>query len=365
MLEVCDIFLKFFISIDLSIKRMNISPKHLRMFLALSESLNFSKTAEQLFMTQPSLSKAIQDLEAALGLPLFERTTRSVRLTPGGARMATLARSIVGEFDTGLRRMQSSAEREALQLAIACWPSLAHVVLPGVCAAIERRFRAPQVTIHDCANSACIQRLLHHQADFALASVAPSHPDLAYEELLRDRFVLLACGKWRQQVAARMRLDELLALPLITLTDASTAMRYMSAAYLQRGIEYRPKMQVDQVATVAGLVKKEVGVAVLPYLGVMPIFGMRCVQMSEIVDGPLRSVGIVTRRLGNPTSVALAAMEEVLSTTQDMLVRHAGWIIPVASGQGGPKQGQVEFPDAYHAHARRQTPSARARPTGW
>lgn len=304
------------------------------MFLALSESLNFSRTAKQLFMTQPSLSKAIQDLEAALGLPLFERTTRSVRLTPGGARMATLARSIVGEFETGLRRMQSSAEREALQLAIACWPSLAYVMLPEVCAAVERRFRSPQLTVHDCANNACIQRLLHHQADFALASVAPSHPDLGYEELLRDRFVLLACGKWRKQVHPRMRLEELLALPLITLTDASTAMRYMSAAYLQRGIEYRPKMQVDQATTVAGLVKREVGVAVLPYLAVIPILWIRGVQISEIVDGPLRSVGIVTRRLGNPTSVALAAMEEVRATTQQLMARHAGWLISAANGQG-------------------------------
>ncbi len=311
---------------------MNISPRQLRMFLALSESLNFSKTADRLFMTQPALSKAIQDLEATLGLPLFERTTRSVRLTPGGARMATLARSIVGEFETGLQRMQSSAEREALQLSIACWPSLAYVVLPDVCAALERRFRAPQVTVYDCANSACIQRLLDHQADFALASVAPSHPDLVYEELLRDRFVLLASGRWRQQVRPRMHLEELLALPLITLTDASTAMRYMSAAYLQRGIEYQPKMQVDQATTVAGLVKKDVGVAVLPYLGVVPILGMRGVQMCEIVDGPLRSVGIVTRRMGNPTSVALAAMEEVRAITQQMMARHAGWIIPPSPG---------------------------------
>ena len=307
---------------------MNISPRQLRMFLALTESLNFSKTAEQLFMTQPSLSKAIRDLEEALGLPLFERTTRSVRLTPGGARMAALARSIVGEFETGLQRMQSSAEREALQLAVACWPSLASVMLPDVCSAVERRFRAPQITIHDCANSACIQRLLHHQADFALASVSPSHPDLACEELLRDRFVLLACGKWRKQVPTRMRLKELLALPLITLTDASTAMRYMSAAYLQRGIEYRPKMQVDQATTVAGLVKKEVGVAVLPYLGVMPILGTRGMQLSEIVDGPLRSVGIVTRRMGHPTSVALAAMEEVRTTARGLMARHPGWILP-------------------------------------
>ncbi len=298
------------------------------MFLALSESLNFSKTAEQMFMTQPSLSKAIRDLEEALGLSLFERTTRSVRLTPGGARMATLARSILGEFDTGLQRMQSSAEREALQLSVACWPSLAYGVLPEVCAALERRFDAPQISVHDCANSACIQRLLNHQADFALASVAPSHPDLVSQDLLRDRFVLLASGKWRKHVRPRMRLDELLALPLITLTDASTAMRYMSAAYLQRGIEYRPKMQVDQVATVAGLVKKEVGVAVLPYLGVTPILGMRGMQMSEIVDGPLRSVGIVTRRMGNPSALARAAMQEVIAVSRLLMGKYPEWILP-------------------------------------
>ena len=104
-----------------------------------------------------------------------------------------------------------------------------------------------------------------------------------------------------------------------------------SAAYLQRGIEYRPKMQVDQVATVAGLVKKEVGVAVLPYLGVLPILGMTGVQTSEIVDGPLRSVGIVTRRLGNPTPVAVAAMEMVTDVIGELMVKNPGWILPPSS----------------------------------
>lgn len=308
---------------------MNVTPKQLRMFLALSESLNFSKTAERLFITQPALSKSIQDLEAALGLALFERTTRSVRMTPGGTRMAILARSVVGELDAGLLRMQSSAEREALQLSIAAWPSLAYAVLPEVLSALERQFRTPQLAVYDCANSACLQRLLDHQADFALASVAPSHPDLHYQELLRDRFVVLASGKWRRQVAPRMCLEALLPLPLITLTDASTAMRYMSAAYLQRGIEYRPRMQVDQAATVAGLMKREIGVAVLPYLGVLPILGsVRGVQISEITDGPLRSVGIVTRRLGPPSALASAAMEEVATVSRALLGRHPEWILP-------------------------------------
>lgn len=307
---------------------MNISPKQLRMFLALSESLNFSKTAEQLFMTQPSLSKVIRDLEAGLGLALFERTTRSVQLTAGGARLATIARTIVGEYEAGLERMQSTAEQAAVQLSIAAWPSLAQVVLPEVCAALERAVNAPRITLHDCANSMCIQRLLNYEVDFALASVAPSHPDLQYQELLRDRFVVLSHGKWREQVPQRIGLEELMHLPLITLTDASTAMRYMSAAYLNRGIEYRPKMQVEQMATVIALVKKEIGVAVLPYLGARTIHGVGELQTSEIPDGPLRSVGIVTRRLGTPTAIAMSAMQEVRAVSQRLIQQNPGWILP-------------------------------------
>jgi len=307
---------------------MNISPRQLRMFLALAQSLNFSKTAEQLFMTQPSLSKAIRDLEETLGLSLFERTTRSVRLTAGGSRLAVIARSVIGEYDAGLQRMLSSAEREARHISIASLPSLAHVILPDVCAALEQRYHTPQITVHDCSNSAAIQRLLNYQADFALASVAPSHPDLMYEEVLCDRFALLSCGPWRRRLKSVMHLNDLVSLPLISMTDASTAMRYISAAYLQRGMEFRPKMQLDQVGTIAGFIKKGLGIAVLPYLGMMPMLSLRGLQISEIADGPIRSVGIVTRRLGAPTAVALAAMEEIRTTTQGLINKHAGWILP-------------------------------------
>lgn len=306
---------------------MKVSPRQLRMFLALSESLNFSKAAETLLMTQPSLSKAIQELESTLGLPLFERTTRSVRLTPGGRRMASIARGILGEYEAGLQRLQSSSQHEALQLSVASWPSLAHVVLPEVCSEIEQSFPGAQISVHDYANSMCIQKVLDHQVDFALASVAPSHPELDYRELLRDRFVLLSCGRWRKRVPPRLRLDDLLDLPLITLTDASTAMRYMNAAYLQRGIEYRPKMQVDQATTVAGLVKKEVGVAIMPYLGILPILETRGMQISEVVDGPLRSLGVVTRRNGNPSTLALAAIRQTERVCLALIQKQPGFIL--------------------------------------
>ncbi len=296
------------------------------MFLALSESLNFSKTAEQLFITQPSLSKAIRDLEDALGVTLFERTTRSVQLTDSGRQLATQARTVVGEYDAGLQRMQSSAERGAQQLRIASLPSLAHVMLPQVCANLEARRNAPRITINDCSNSASIERVLNYQVDFALASVAPSHPELQYEEILRDRFVLLSCGTWRKRIGDRVKLDELLGLPVISMTDASTAMRYISAAFLQRGVEFRPKMQLDQVGTIAGFAKEGIGVAVLPYLGMLPMVSLKGMKISSIVDGPLRSVGIVTRKQGSPSTIAHDAISEIRNYSAQLIQTHPEWL---------------------------------------
>ncbi|MPM49830.1 hypothetical protein SDC9_96562 [bioreactor metagenome] len=182
--------------------------------------------------------------------------------------------------------------------------------------------------MRDCSNNACIERVLNYQVDFALASVAPSHPELQYEEILRDRFVLLSCGAWRRRIADAVLLDDLLALPVISMTDASTAMRYISAAFLQRGMEFRPKMQLDQVGTIAGFLKQGLGVAVLPYLGMMPMVSLKGMKISLITDGPLRSVGVVTRRQGSLSPIALEAIEAIREVAQQLMGAHPDWLLP-------------------------------------
>ena len=76
---------------------MNPTLRHLRVFLSLAQSLNFSPTAEEFFLTQPSFRKFVRDLEEELGVMLFHRTTRSVRLTSEGEGLLPLARQVVSE----------------------------------------------------------------------------------------------------------------------------------------------------------------------------------------------------------------------------------------------------------------------------
>lgn len=96
---------------------------------------------------------------------------------------------------------------------------------------------------------------------------------------------------------------------------------------VQRGVEYLPKMQVDQATTVAGLVKKQVGVAVMPYLGILPIQGIPGLQVSEVIDGPLRSMGIVTRRNSHPNHLAIAAMDQTRLICHDLIQTNPGLLL--------------------------------------
>ncbi|WP_028602413.1 LysR family transcriptional regulator [Ottowia thiooxydans] len=305
---------------------MNVTPRQLRIFLALAESLNFSRTAEKFFVTQPSLSKAVKDLEDELGITLFERSTRSVRLTAAGGRLTAIARRVVGEFDSGIERLQSQAEHEFHQLAIAALPSVANSLLPTVCARLEEKFGNPKFTIYDGTNASSIQRLLTYEVDFALASAAPSHAELEYEEILRDRFVLLAPETWKH-VKARTRMEDLVNLPLISGTDASTAKEYVKAALLQRGLVFEPKLSLDQVGTAAGFVREGLGIIVQPYLGILPLLDLKGMRMCRIIDGPIRSVGIVRRKASPLSSIAEQGVAEARQAAQKLIRQFPAWIL--------------------------------------
>lgn len=131
----------------------------------------------------------------------------------------------------------------------------------------------------------------------------------------------------RRRVGSCRTLAELKDFPLISMTDASTAMRYMSAAFLQRGMEFRPKMQFDQVGTIAGFVRQGLGIAVLPYLGMMPLLDRGGMRVSEISDGPVRSVGIVTRWSGVLSEIAQHAMQAVREVAGHLIEQRAGLVL--------------------------------------
>ncbi len=84
-----------------------------RAFLAVAEDLHFGRAAAKLYMTQPALSRTIRALEDAVGVALFERSTRRVRLTPAGEAFATECRLALGHLGLAMSAAKSAAEGRA------------------------------------------------------------------------------------------------------------------------------------------------------------------------------------------------------------------------------------------------------------
>lgn len=97
---------------------MDVDTRVLRYFVAVAEQLSFTRAGESLFVSQPALSRQIRALEAELGIQLFERTSREVRLTPAGAALLPVAKGIVSDWQAGQRTVRGVAAARSRVLRI-------------------------------------------------------------------------------------------------------------------------------------------------------------------------------------------------------------------------------------------------------
>jgi DNA-binding transcriptional LysR family regulator len=107
-----------------------IELRHLRYFVAVAEELHFGRAARRLFLSQPSLSSQIRQLEAEVGCPLFERTTREVRLTPAGEALLAHARELLAGVERALLAARGAAGVLKGELRLRCSFGGQHAVEP-------------------------------------------------------------------------------------------------------------------------------------------------------------------------------------------------------------------------------------------
>jgi LysR family carnitine catabolism transcriptional activator len=275
---------------------MNVSPRQLRIFVSLAQSLNFSRTAEQFCVAQPTLSKIVREIEQEVGIQLFERTTRSVKLTADGEALVGVAIRLTQEFAVGLAEFEDVARRRIQRLSIAALPTLAAMVLPGPVAALRAEMPNAFIRIHDVFTDQALDLLRARKVDLALTGVDVVHRDLDYEEIVCERFVLLSSGQHPNVRKLRSWSEEAIgALPIITMPHGTGTRQVVEEAFISKGLSFRPCMELTHLTSIAKFVKAGCGVAVLPLSGAQLMLDDG-LFITSLVGAPERSIGIVTRR---------------------------------------------------------------------
>jgi DNA-binding transcriptional LysR family regulator len=165
----------------------------LNVFLVAAETLNFTQAAQQLHMTQPSVSQHIQYLERHFDIPLFIRNGRNLELTDAGMALLPLAREAVALSIRTDETMESLKGNIYGHLIVGCSTTPGKYILPNLLARFHKKYPQVRVTCQVSPQTDAIRNVVEGDAHFALFSVDyDSYPDIEAVSFLCDPIVLIA-----------------------------------------------------------------------------------------------------------------------------------------------------------------------------
>jgi DNA-binding transcriptional LysR family regulator len=211
--------------------------------VTVAETGSFTIAAGRLFQTQSSLTGAIQQLEAAVGLKLFDRTTRRVEMTDEARRFKLVAERILRDFDNAIGDLQALAKSQRGHVRIAAAPSMMlHVVTPAL-AVFRQDYPNISISVNDGGSHKIEKAVLDGDMDFGIASRLNNFQDLDYVPILRDRFgVICPADHPLARMSGEVKWSDLAPYDYVGLTH-DTGIASLLAAYPELGLNGKPGSQ--------------------------------------------------------------------------------------------------------------------------
>jgi DNA-binding transcriptional LysR family regulator len=291
---------------------MNISLRQLRAFLAVAQQQHFRRAAESLHLSQPAVSRHIAELEAELGLKLFDRNTREVVPTDAGRTLESALGRVLDELEGVLAHVHSESERRRGKVHVASVPTLSAGLMPQCIADCASRYPELTIQLHDQAQTMVLDSVRGGEVDFGLAIAPRVTGEFDIELILRDPFVLVCRPDHPLAKLDRVPWRKLRGQPLVLLDYSSGSRRLIDQALSSRGIEANIVQQTGHTVTAFRMVEAGLGISVSPALSPPP---------STLVTRPLtpiehRDVVLIKRKQRSLSPLAGLVWERLRTLTR-------------------------------------------------
>lgn len=187
----------------------------LQIFYRVATEKSFSRAAEEMFISQPAVTKQIKSLETELGIILFERGTKKVELTSGGRIFLRHATAILSQFKRLRNDLSLLSEQLSGKLVIGASTTIAQYVLPPVLAQFQKTNPSLKITLLN-ENSTTIEKLLDEgKIDLGIIEGLPDSSSLKYTLFTKDELVLIAHRTSRYSEITDLSLKDLAQYDLV------------------------------------------------------------------------------------------------------------------------------------------------------
>lgn len=278
--------------------------KQLEAFAVVLDQGSFSKAAKVLFLSQPTISAHVQNLEREFGIKLIERTTRSVTATPAGRRLYIYAREVLNIFhemqnDSSLHAIaapnEDLVEAEGLQGSITIASSVipSHYLLPRAMGAFQRKNPDVRFQLITSDSQRALRLVITKQVDMAVTGSKIPHMDVSYTPVGEDELLVITPNtpEFRALGQGGFPMQELLSFPFLTREEGSGTRAETFRFLHQAGLNTRRlniTMEVSDSEIIKQSVAQGLGIAIMSGRSVGDF-----VQFGMVLAFPLREIRMV------------------------------------------------------------------------
>lgn len=247
------------------VNNMNISYDSYRIFYYVAKYQNFTQAADRLMNSQPNVTRAIKNLEGALGCRLFLRSNRGVRLTPEGEKLYAHVAPAVEHIQAGEEAVAADQSLQSGIVTIAASEIALRCCLLPVLGEYRRNYPGVRIRVSNHSTSQAVAALRDGLADFAVVTAADGLPKGLSQRRVKDIQEVPVCGEAFSFLKGRvLSLEELIQYPLIGLGPDTVSFRFFSRFFSRRQLPFRLDIETAAADQILPFVREGLGIGFVP-----------------------------------------------------------------------------------------------------
>jgi DNA-binding transcriptional LysR family regulator len=285
---------------------------HLNTFLAVARSTSFTRAAEDLHLTQPTVSSGVSELEQSLGVKLFNRSGRSISLTMEGRLLVSYAEQIQDLATEAQDRIHHREVEPGESFRFGAIDAAVIYLLPEILEAYHSRFPQVNISVQVDASRFLVEEVLSGRSEFGVISLPYSHPKIETLPLHEDAMPLVVGSGHPLAKRKRVRLEEVAQETLILFHEGSVSRKPVDEHLAEVGLTPGRVMEMSSPEAMRKLVESGVGVSCLPWQTVRESVEEGTLKVLRVVGVDLsRQIGLVWRK-GRYFSPAIQAFLDLV-----------------------------------------------------
>jgi DNA-binding transcriptional LysR family regulator len=298
---------------------MHLTLRQLKVFESVARHLNYTRAAQELFLTQPAVSMQVKQLEQSLGVALFEQLGKRLHLTEAGQEVLAYARNVTQQLDEleGVLNRLQGAGGGRLKISVA---TTANYFIPTLLGSFSRRFPNITVSLDVTNRETLLQQLLENTVDLVIMGQPPQEANVEAEPFLENPLVVVAPP---DHVLARKK-----KIPLARLQEETFLVREsgsgtriaMERFFNERGMKLKTGMEVGSNEAIKQSVQAGLGLGLLSRVTVEQELELKRLTVLDVAEFPIMRHWFVVHRQGKRLSGAAEAFRRfVLDETRALL----------------------------------------------